>query len=65
MTGRWVMPLDPECEKVAGAHEAQANDPMWAYADIGEEWWSDFRKRHVPTCKRCQNYGVENIDVEY
>lgn len=61
----WVMPLDPDCPAVAAAHEAQANDPMWAYADIGEEWWHDFAKRHRPDCKRCQEYGAANIDVEY
>lgn len=60
---RWEMPLDPDCPEVAAAHEAQANDPMWAYADIGEEWWEDFGKRHRPDCERCQEYGAANVEV--
>jgi hypothetical protein len=59
------MPLDPDCPQVCEASEAQANDPMWAYADIGEEWWADFAKRHRADCERCQEYGAANIDVAY
>lgn len=60
---REYLPLDPDCPAVAKAHQAQAEDPMWAYADIGEEWWEDFRKRHFPICERCRTFGVENIEV--
>jgi hypothetical protein len=59
----WNMPLDPGCPVVAEAESNQAEDPMWAYADIGEEWWADFKARHVPNCERCQEYGAENIEV--
>jgi hypothetical protein len=63
MTFRWHMPLDPNCEVVRRNEESQANDPMWAYADIGEEWWEDFSKRHRATCEQCQNYGADNVEV--
>jgi hypothetical protein len=66
MAGKWVYPVDPECPVVADFYESLYNDPMTiAYGapvdDIGES----FERRHRAKCKRCQEYGAANVDVEY
>lgn len=65
MSGRWYAPLDPECPVVAEYTEALWSDPMTAYSGCGDEIMEDFERKHRSECKRCQEYGAENIDVVY
>jgi hypothetical protein len=62
---RWVTPVDPECPKVAQWMDNFWGDPMSDYCGCGDEFQADFEKRHIKDCKRCQEYGAANIDVEY
>ena len=66
MRGRWVYPLDPECPKVKAFRDGLYNDPMTkamgAPVDDIEE---GFASKHRVDCKRCQEYGAANVDVEY
>jgi hypothetical protein len=65
MSGSWYMPLDPACPNVADFYENVLDDPMVAYASIGEELTADFEAKHRSNCTRCQEFGAANIDVSY
>ncbi len=62
--GRWHAPLDPDCPDVISYSE-QADDPFMQMSGCWGEFWQDFEKRHRAKCERCQQYGVENIDIAY
>ena len=66
MRGRWIFPLDPECPVVKQFHETLYDDPMTqamgAPVDDIEE---GFARKHRTECRRCQEYGAANVDVEY
>ena len=58
--GSWYAPLDPDCP--SNPMEVFYNDPMTiAYGanDIDEL----LERRHREKCRRCQEYGVANIEV--
>lgn len=61
---RWHTPVDPECPTVSEYASALFNDPMTAAmgAPTGEIM-EDFERKHMPTCKRCQEYGAANVDI--
>lgn len=61
--GQWIFPLDPDCPGVIKFNRIY-EDPMSEYAPM-EDFWEDFQRRHRPTCGRCQQYGVDNVEVEY
>jgi hypothetical protein len=63
MTGRWVMPVDPECPDVATFTSNLWGDPMTSYSGCGDEIQQHWETRHRVTCRRCQDYGCANIDV--
>ncbi len=63
---RWIAPVDPECPEVLDFNESLYGDPMTQAMgaptdEISEAW----EKKHRAKCKRCQEYGAANIDVEY
>lgn len=62
---RWYAPLDPECPEVERWHNSVDDDPMMEMSGCYGEFLEDFEKRHRAHCKRCQEYGAANIDVEY
>jgi hypothetical protein len=62
-TMRYHAPLDPESPEVEHFYESLDSDPMTAYSSVGEDIAEDFERCHRATCKRCQEYGAENIDV--
>lgn len=67
MTGRWHMPLDPDCPDVAHAFQVEVepgvwiDDPMAAY--VIDDLWEDFNKRHPARCERCREFGLANIEA--
>lgn len=63
--GRWVMPVDPDCPEVVKWMDSFWSDPMTSYSGCGDEFQAAFERRHQMKCQRCQEYGCENIDVEY
>jgi hypothetical protein len=60
---RWVTPVDPGCPEVERWMENFWSDPMAEYCGCGDEFQSDFERRHQKNCKRCQEYGCDNVDV--
>jgi hypothetical protein len=63
---RWIAPLDPDCPKVKRYTRALFDDPMTsAMGAPVDEIMEAYERNHRKTCKRCQEYGAANIDVEY
>lgn len=62
--GRWVYPLDPSCPHVKSFERGQ-EDPMMKMSGCADEFRDDFERSHRKKCKRCMNYGLENVDVDY
>jgi hypothetical protein len=63
---RWVAPLDPECPVVIEYTSTLFDDPMTkAMGAPTDDIMEGFARKHRSTCKRCQEYGAANIDVEY
>jgi len=64
----WHAPLDPECPDVEHAFQIEVEPGVWIDDPMGAPVWDDlwegFEKKHRATCKRCQEYGAANIDVE-
>ena len=58
----WHMPLDPACPD--NPMEAFYNDPMTIAYGMGDEMGPDIEARHLVKCKRCQEFGAANIEVE-
>jgi hypothetical protein len=63
---RYHAPLDPACPVVREYGDALCEDRITTelVAPV-DEILEDFERRHRPTCKRCQAYGVANIEVVY
>ena len=62
---RVIAPCDPTCPDVITFLSGLLNDPMTKAMgapvdDITEAW----EAKHLKTCLRCQEYSVENIDIE-
>ena len=64
MVGRYVYPLDPECPDVMEYME-MGDDPYMRMSGCWGEFLEDFSNSHRIGCKRCQEYGCENVDVDY
>lgn len=56
-------PLDPECPEVREREESLAGDVLMEMSGCRDEFDADFERRHRAKCKRCQEYGLENIEV--
>ena len=63
MPFQYHAPLDPECPDVREFYEGHDNDPISQMCGCMEEIGRDFESRHRKNCKRCQEYGAENIEV--
>jgi hypothetical protein len=59
----WHAPLDQGCETVAAFMEG-ADDPMMQHSGCWGEVLEGFEKKHRHECKRCQAFGVANMEVE-
>lgn len=57
------LPLDPECPEVLEYHTSLWNDPMTVESGCGDEFQELWDREHRAVCKRCQDYGCENIEV--
>jgi len=58
----WHAPCDPDCPD--NPVPAALSDPITVAYGIGDELGPDLERRHMATCKRCQEYGAANIEVE-
>jgi len=61
---KWHAPVDPDCPEVREFTETLLNDPMTeAMGAPVDEILEAFEIKHRRTCKRCQEFGVANIEV--
>lgn len=63
MAPQWHAPLDPECPEVIEYRTSLFDDPMTQHYGIGGEIFELWEPQHRAKCKRCQEYGVANIEV--
>jgi hypothetical protein len=62
---RYVYPLDPDCPKVASFTDCLFDDPMTeAMGAPTDDIMEGFSRKHRKECKRCQEFGAANVDVE-
>jgi len=62
---RWVFPLDPECTEVDNYRSTLIDDPMTAgYGAPIDDILNGWENTHRRNCKKCQEYGAANVDVE-
>jgi hypothetical protein len=63
---KWYAPCDPNCPEYLEYYSTLVGDPMTqAMGAPVDEIMEGFERRHRIKCKRCQEYGAANIDVEY
>jgi hypothetical protein len=60
---QWIFPLDPECPTVLVFYE-ELSDPILLSSGCSAEFKRDFTAAHRAECKRCQEYGAANCEVE-
>jgi hypothetical protein len=64
LMAEWYTPCDPECPEYREFADSLFNDPMTAAMGAPtDEIMRDFERRHRIKCDRCQDYGINNIDV--
>jgi hypothetical protein len=63
----WVFPIDLDCPEVKEFYEGLYGDPMTDMipGDVLGEITSGWENQHRTTCKRCQEFGAENVEVGY
>ncbi len=62
---KYHTPLDPDCPEVREFTDSLLNDPMTeAMGAPVDEILEGFEARHRKDCKRCQEFGAANIEVE-
>ena len=62
---RWRAPLDPECPRVREFVDGLMDDPMThAMGAPVDDIMEGFEAKHRGDCKRCQEYGAANIEVD-
>jgi hypothetical protein len=59
---QWYMPCDPDCPEYSKYLKDLIEDPMSRHAPV-DEIMENYRKRHMKTCEKCQEYGVANIGI--
>lgn len=63
----WHVPLDPDCPAVAHAFQIEVEPGVWIddpmAGSVLDDLWESFRRRHLPNCLQCQEYGAANIEV--
>jgi hypothetical protein len=63
---RWHAPVDPDCPEVREFSDNLFDDPMTsAMGAPVDEIMESFERKHRQKCKRCQEFGAANIQVEY
>ena len=60
---RWYFPLDPECPEVQKLFD-NLSDPMTIAYGVGGDIRENFERKHRFRCKRCQEFGAANVEVE-
>ncbi|MGX1323271.1 hypothetical protein AB7M17_006724 [Bradyrhizobium sp. USDA 377] len=62
---KYRAPLDPDCPDVAAFMAALFGDPMTrAMGARIDDITEAFARTHRATCKRCQDYGAANLEIE-
>jgi hypothetical protein len=62
---KWHAPLDPDCPANREFIQALLSDEMTiAMGAPVDEIVEDFEKKHRAKCKRCQEYGAANMDIQ-
>ena len=64
MRMQYIYPLDPACPEFSDFMERCFNDPMVQQAGIWTELREDFERSHRKECKRCQDFGLDNVDID-
>jgi len=57
------LPVDPNCPGVVEFEVGFFQDPITAQSGVGSEMALDFDNYHRAKCKRCQEYGLANIEI--
>ena len=65
MRGEWYAPLDPDCPVAEEYYRMHDEDPISQTCGCLDEIFAHWEAKHRRECKRCQEYGLENIDVVY
>ena len=60
---KWYAPLDPNCPEVQDFHLRFWDDPITQTCGCADEIVEAWENKHRRNCSRCQDYGMENIDV--
>ena len=61
---RWNFPCDPECPEYAEFSNCLFDDPMTeAMGAPVDDIMEGFERKHRGSCKRCQEFGAENVEV--
>ena len=55
--------LDPECPEIQEFYAGHRDDPISQMSGCMGEITRDFERSHRARCKRCQEYGIANIEV--
>lgn len=62
---KYHAPLDPECPEAKRFLTTLFDDPMSTVSGAPlDEIVDEFERRHVPKCKRCQEFGLANIEIK-
>jgi hypothetical protein len=62
---KYKTPLDPDCPDVAAFMAALFGDAMTkATGAPTDDITEAFARKHRAKCKRCQDYGAANIEIE-
>lgn len=62
---KWHAPLDPDCPANRKFMQTLLSDEMTiAMGAPVDEIVEDFEKKHRAKCKRCQEYGAANFDIQ-
>lgn len=61
---QWYYPLDPDCPEASKYLSILWDDPITAYSGCGDEIQSSFERKHRVSCKLCQSYGAENVEIQ-
>lgn len=62
MNFNYNYPLDPECPDII-SYNLEYGDPIMNESGCFDEFYATFSGKHRADCKRCQEYGVANIEV--